>query len=89
MHLGQLVPINHPILSDTTKPMTIINRLVLEDVYGDVLAKKDDVDLRTHYTDLFEQQANALCLSGGGIRSGTFALGVLQGLANSNQIVTG
>ncbi|HVJ62168.1 MAG TPA: hypothetical protein VM555_05585, partial [Tahibacter sp.] len=26
-------------------------------------------------------QANALCLSGGGIRSATFALGVLQGLA--------
>src|SRR5712692_6014547 len=33
-----------------------------------------------------EVRRSALCLSGGGIRSGTFALGLLQGLARHNLV---
>jgi hypothetical protein len=46
-------------------------------------AAPDDPDARLHalHAHLHEHPASALCLSGGGIRSATFALGVLQGLA--------
>ena len=43
----------------------------LESLYG-TLHKKNDAEART-----------ALCISGGGIRSATFALGVIQGLAGA------
>src|SRR5262245_8802404 len=33
------------------------------------------------YKQIHRQKRSALCLSGGGIRSATFALGVMQGLA--------
>lgn len=36
------------------------------------------------YQKVGDKQLAALCLSGGGIRSATFALGVIQGLARSN-----
>ena len=43
-----------------------------------------DPEARTRalYAEIHKQPPTALCLSGGGIRSGTFALGVLQGLAH-------
>ncbi len=43
-----------------------------------------DPDARLHrvYARIHQQGPSALCLSGGGIRSATFALGVLQGLAH-------
>src|SRR6185369_2204205 len=34
--------------------------------------------------DAFEVGPSAICLSGGGIRSATFSIGVLQGLAKNN-----
>jgi hypothetical protein len=42
-----------------------------------------DPDARLHalHARIHERNTSALCLSGGGIRSATFALGVLQGLA--------
>lgn len=58
-----------------------INRLVLEDIYGDVLVSTDESQLKKIYIKLYDKNSTALCLSGGGIRSGTFALGVVQGLA--------
>jgi hypothetical protein len=41
-----------------------------------------DERLRLVYQRIHERGPSALCLSGGGIRSATFALGVLQGLAH-------
>jgi Patatin-like phospholipase len=38
-------------------------------------------DLRELFTKLHEKRQTALCFSGGGIRSATFCLGVIQGLA--------
>jgi hypothetical protein len=45
----------------------------------------DDPDERLHalHARLHARNTSALCLSGGGIRSATFALGVLQGLARA------
>src|SRR6185295_782890 len=40
-----------------------------------------DQRLRALHARIHERGPSALCLSGGGIRSATFALGVLQGLA--------
>ena len=41
-----------------------------------------DARLRLLHQDIHKHPTSALCLSGGGVRSGTFALGVLQGLAH-------
>ncbi len=43
----------------------------------------DDERLRAAYAHAHRLKPSALCLSGGGIRSATFALGVLQGLAHA------
>lgn len=60
-----------------------LNRLILEDVFPEYLERQDSKRLTALYKAMFGKQQNALCLSGGGIRSGTFALGIVQGLAQS------
>jgi hypothetical protein len=40
--------------------------------------------LRNIVKEIHKQQHSAICLSGGGIRSATFGLGVIQGLAHNN-----
>jgi len=58
------------------------NRVLLEEIFGDSLRGLDDLRLEAIYNDLEERPPRAaLCLSGGGIRSATFGLGILQGLA--------
>jgi hypothetical protein len=56
------------------------NRLLLEDAFPE-LEKIQTVRLAAICRRLHEARPVALSLSGGGIRSGTFALGLLQGLA--------
>ncbi len=56
------------------------NRLILEDTFPE-LEKVADRRLKWLYQEIGQAQLSALCLSGGGIRSATFALGVVQGLA--------
>ena len=58
------------------------NRLVLEDTFPE-LQKVYDIRLERVYRKIHRQKLAALCLSGGGIRSATFALGVVQGLARN------
>ena len=58
-----------------------LNRLLLEDAFPSIFQKVADVRLAAVYQLLHETEQGALCLSGGGIRSGTFALGLMQGLA--------
>jgi len=79
--------------NQTTKPSDTlvyrINRLLLEDAFSDELECRNlkDVDraqrfyVSAIYSEIHKQDRTALCLSGGGIRSATFNLGVLQGLA--------
>ena len=56
------------------------NRLILEDTFPE-LQKLFDIRVAELYRRAHRQQLRALALSGGGVRSATFALGVVQGLA--------
>ncbi len=60
------------------------NRVILEAAFPQ-LKKLDDVLLAPTYSKIHRRPSTAvLCLSGGGIRSATFALGVVQALAGHN-----
>jgi len=52
------------------------NRIFLESMYSEMLRKIEECVVKR----LHEQNRTALCFSGGGIRSATFNLGILQGL---------
>ncbi|HEU4768645.1 MAG TPA: patatin-like phospholipase family protein, partial [Pyrinomonadaceae bacterium] len=66
-----------------------INRFLLEDAFPEELETRDLANLEVAhrsyiaaiYSAIHKRERSALCLSGGGIRSATFNLGVLQGLA--------
>jgi len=61
-------------------PLSHFNSILLETAYSDYLA--DGHGVRAMYEAIHEKEVAALCLSGGGIRSATFNLGILQGLAD-------
>jgi hypothetical protein len=69
-----------------TEERRTVNRRILDDVFGDGMLRSRDVHLSRIYGELHKRKPDeartALCISGGGIRSATFALGVLQGLAS-------
>lgn len=56
------------------------NATLLETAYAEYIASSQIE--RALHTALYAKETAALCLSGGGIRSATFNLGVLQGLAD-------
>lgn len=58
-----------------------VNRLLLERAYPQELGRIDEVRLKEIYSKIDKECHAALCLSGGGIRSASFGLGVLQALA--------
>jgi hypothetical protein len=60
------------------------NRLLLEEAFPDKIEGIGNIRLAAMYRRLHAAQLTALSLSGGGIRSGTFALGLLQGMARHN-----
>lgn len=60
------------------------NRLLLEDAFPKYIERINNIRLAAMYQRLHQVQPKALCLSGGGIRSGTFSLGILQGMARHN-----
>jgi hypothetical protein len=63
--------------------LTRIKRLLLEDAFPEEIRRAYDLRVARVFQriHLLDPGRSAICLSGGGIRSGTFALGVLQGLA--------
>jgi hypothetical protein len=62
-----------------------INRMLLDDAFGHAVQSGDETRLAYHYEVVHARGGtSALCISGGGIRSATFALGVLQSLARRN-----
>ncbi|HKG98308.1 MAG TPA: patatin-like phospholipase family protein, partial [Pyrinomonadaceae bacterium] len=61
-----------------------LNRVLLEDAFPDYLERIQEIRLAAIYKRIHQVKPAALCFSGGGIRSGTFALGILQGLARHN-----
>jgi hypothetical protein len=72
--------------------LELLNRRIVDDAFNGAVKPLRDVRLKNVY-DALHLAANrehdprprtALCISGGGIRSATFALGVVQGLASAN-----
>jgi Patatin-like phospholipase len=64
-----------------------INRRIVDDAFSGAVKSLRNVRLAHVYDKLHARGDNdartALCISGGGIRSATFALGVIQGLASA------
>jgi len=60
------------------------NAILIETVYSLYVADRQKI--RSIYAAIHKQGTAALCLSGGGIRSATFNLGVLQGLADHRML---
>ncbi|HEY6804382.1 MAG TPA: hypothetical protein VI306_12460 [Pyrinomonadaceae bacterium] len=60
------------------------NRLLIEDAFNRCFFKIYDIRLGAIYQVIHKAKQAALAFSGGGIRSGTFALGLLQGLSRHN-----
>ena len=73
-------------VSFTGEDLVHFNRLLLEDAFPDAFERIHDIRLAAMYKRLHRTKQKALCLSGGGIRSGTFALGLLQGMARHDLI---
>ncbi|HYI11364.1 MAG TPA: patatin-like phospholipase family protein [Thermoanaerobaculia bacterium] len=66
-----------------------LHRRILDDAFGGAVRPLRDLRLSCVYGALHQRakekgkERTALCISGGGIRSATFALGVIQGLASA------
>lgn len=76
--------LGHPGGPLTGSDLEHFNRLLLEDSFPRSLKKIHDIRLNAIYRCIHKKKPAALCFSGGGIRSGTFALGLLQSLARHN-----
>lgn len=61
-------------------PIRERNRLILEDAFPEIQSR-DDARLARVFARAHKRKFAALCLSGGGIRSASFGLGILQGLS--------
>jgi hypothetical protein len=60
------------------------NAILIEVAYCDYVC--DGQGMRAIYAAIHDKEPAALCLSGGGIRSATFNLGVLQGMADHRML---
>jgi hypothetical protein len=63
------------------RPLRQRNRALLETVFAPYLVTTEDHRLASIVGRIHSARHAALCLSGGGIRSASFAMGVVQGLA--------
>lgn len=62
-----------------------LNRLIVDEVSDCALLSGEEARLIEYFKRVHARgNTSALCISGGGIRSATFALGVIQGLARRN-----
>src|SRR5215213_2089904 len=67
--------------SGTDEPIDLVDVLAAELEYNRPEAKHPDRNLHDVVTAMHDADLKALCFSGGGIRSATFGLGVVQALA--------
>jgi hypothetical protein len=80
--------LRNTIANNAREPLEIplLNRLIIDEIAGEEsLTPGPRARLEKYFKAVhLRQDTSALCLSGGGIRSATFALGVLQALASRN-----
>ncbi|MEP6766825.1 MAG: patatin-like phospholipase family protein, partial [Gemmatimonadaceae bacterium] len=69
-----------------SKAISEANRLFLEAAFPTQLERIRDIRLSRTFDRIRTSKHSALCLSGGGIRSATFALGVVQALATRSAL---
>lgn len=79
--LLELYPAKSELHRITTEELRRVNRFLLEELFSGHLENVREIRLAAIYQRRHEHKLAAFCLSGGGIRSGTFALGLLQGLS--------
>jgi hypothetical protein len=82
-HLGNAMLALARSFHDEEDPANVLelNRLLLEELFPEQIRKAYESNLQTVYKSMRKAELSALCFSGGGIRSATFCLGILQGLA--------
>jgi hypothetical protein len=85
----RLTPTLQKVIADNDDEATAevqhLNRLILDEVGADALEPGPRARLEKYVKAVHKEgNTSALCLSGGGIRSATFALGVIQALARRN-----
>ncbi|HKG20545.1 MAG TPA: hypothetical protein VKC34_01485, partial [Blastocatellia bacterium] len=73
-------------LSFVNDDLMRFNRLLVEGVYPEEISEIYEVRLAKIIKLIHSENSAALCLSGGGIRSGTFCLGIIQGLARHGML---
>jgi hypothetical protein len=78
---GLRAAVEHYDGAPTTEGRVRLNRRLLEFLFPTEVSRIRDIRLASLYRRLGDTKHSALCLSGGGIRSATFSLGVIQGLA--------
>ncbi|NIJ52760.1 patatin-like phospholipase family protein [Dyadobacter arcticus] len=61
-----------------------LNRLLIRDAFSEYIKSEDSLTLESVFEKMRASGQSAICFSGGGIRSATFGLGIVQGLANLN-----
>src|SRR5437762_721597 len=81
LHPDQALPLEWLLSADHVRDLLGLTRLLLEEAYPDEIAPIHQRRLSAFYRATQRHRPTALCLSGGGIRSATFAFGLLQGLA--------
>ncbi|MEO8035752.1 MAG: patatin-like phospholipase family protein, partial [Acidobacteriota bacterium] len=70
---------------DDAEEILKVNRLLLDEIFAPALQPVNESRLAQIYRVIHEKKTtSAFCISGGGIRSATFGLGVIQGLARRN-----
>jgi hypothetical protein len=76
--------------TDEGRDLRSLNRRIVDEAFSGAVKALRDVRLKNVYDALHaraiatpDEARSALCISGGGIRSATFALGVIQGLASA------
>ncbi len=79
--LFKLYPNEDELHRISAEELSELNRFLLEEVFPEHLESIREVRLAAIFQRSHERPSAALSLSGGGIRSGTLALGLLQGLA--------
>ena len=75
-------PENLPATEKNAAAVAMLNRYLLEKVFSGAVRPIADRILPDTVADLHQGQLSALCFSGGGIRSATFCLGIIQELAH-------
>ena len=86
--VGDPVPLTAAQTAAQIAALRELRRTIVDDALAGAVKSQADVRLGNVYAALHrragaEKPRTALCISGGGIRSATFALGILQGLASA------